>query len=193
MKKAVISVDCDDVLVASASYIVNQHNQRFGTSLTADDFYGGDTNKWRGDSATITQRITDIMLAPGFRRVLPVEGAVDVMRELSDEYEFHVVTGRDSVMTEVTQAMIATFFEGLINQTHFTGWYTGGPKTKADVCREIGAVWHIDDHPHHIEVVTAAGIPSILFGEYIWTRDAKPHDLVYRAANWQEIKEIIRG
>jgi len=46
MTKPIIAIDCDDVIVGSAPYILQHYNTTYGTTLDISDFYSEDLTLW---------------------------------------------------------------------------------------------------------------------------------------------------
>ncbi|MGH7240930.1 MAG: hypothetical protein ACREGB_01390, partial [Candidatus Saccharimonadales bacterium] len=82
---------------------------------------------------------------------------------------------------------------------HLTGFYDNGNlagvhRTKDQLLTELGADYLIDDQPKHCFAAAAAGITSVLYGDYAWSRGVGtlPEGVV-RAANWSEVQEYFDG
>ncbi len=52
MKRLVIAIDCDDVLVDTAQDLLQFYNQKYGTSLDETNFYATDVDPVRFGVAT---------------------------------------------------------------------------------------------------------------------------------------------
>jgi hypothetical protein len=88
------------------------------------------------------------------------------LRALSKRYEIAFVTSRPVSWEDATHVYIESKLKGIAAGIHFTEKREG--ISKGLICRELGAVWHIDDNPDHCQSVIDEGIKAILFGEYGW-------------------------
>ncbi|MGH7234327.1 MAG: hypothetical protein ACREF7_02680, partial [Candidatus Saccharimonadales bacterium] len=63
------------------------------------------------------------------------------------------------------------------------------PKSKAEVCQELGAIALIDDSLGHTKECAEVGIEGILFGDYYWNQvDVLPPG-VTRCVDWQAVNQ----
>ena len=65
------------------------------------------------------------------------------------------------------------------------------PLTKAEVCKEIGAVALIDDSLKHLLQCSEVGIEGILFGDYPWNQTDSLPENITRCTNWLEVLEHL--
>ena len=65
--------------------------------------------------------------------------------------------------------------------------------TKADIVKQIGADYLIDDQPKHCFAAAEAGITSLLFGDYRWNRNVKLPEGVVKVRTWHEVLEYFDG
>ena len=133
-----------------------------------------------------------------FRSIRPLPGAAAALTQLSRTHELHVVTSRQDDIADLTRACAAAHFPGLFAALHFGNHFgkSGAKRSKADMCREIGAVALIDDSPSHVAACAAAGVQSFLFGEYGWNVSAGPCSLVLtgrvsRVPNWRALLRAL--
>ncbi|HLA48993.1 MAG TPA: hypothetical protein VJY84_00415, partial [Candidatus Saccharimonadales bacterium] len=64
---------------------------------------------------------------------------------------------------------------------------------KAEVCREIGADYLVDDQPKHCLAAADAGITALLFGDYKWTRVNNLPKNVIKVRNWPAVLEYFNA
>jgi len=103
-----------------------------------------------------------------------VQGAAETLAPLADKYRFAVVTSRQNAVRDATDAWIEKNYPGTFESVHFANHYAAdgsAPRSKSDICKEIGAVALIDDSRHHALECASKGVPCVvLFGEYAWNR-----------------------
>jgi hypothetical protein len=84
------------------------------------------------------------------------------------------VTSRQNTLQEITKQWIDAHFPSVFEGVHFGNHYAsdGSPsRSKAEICKELGAVALIDDSRHHAVSAAKAGVPLvILFGDYGWNK-----------------------
>src|SRR5882762_3102397 len=154
-----IAIDCDDVIVPTASLIIENYNKTYGTSLTLDNYYSYDLKIWGvSDDAIAIKRIDNYLMTAEYQGAKPFREAIDTIHALSKYYDLHMVTGRADFLAESTLAMLARYFPDIFKSTQFTNFFGKQPRTKAAVCQELDADLPIDDHLHHAEGVAKCGI-----------------------------------
>jgi len=204
-KKQVIAVDIDDVLAISAAEFVAYSNQRWGTNLKVEDYHEDWSVMWQVDRETEHQRAQEIYNTGFFEAIPHDAAAIDVLKQLSHNYELVVATSRVSVVHKDTLEWLERHFRGLFKDVHMSGIYdavaygpleTGGQHmlTKAELIKRVGADFLIDDQPKHCLAVADLGVETILFGDYGWNRDIGPlPERVTRCADWAAVGEYFAG
>jgi len=190
MKKPIIAVDCDDVLVSTADQLLDYYYRAHGIHLSSYN------ELWQKLSSEATRTARDTYLdSEEFLQSPAIANAVEVLRKLNSKYELHIVTGRPSFMQDVTlswlQKHLPDIFESVIFTNSFVDKTNPAYQTKADVCQQIGAHFLIDDHMQHCEVVSRVGIQAVLFGQYPWNQvDRLPNGIV-RCKDWQAVADYL--
>src|SRR5574337_2004911 len=96
MKRQTIAVDIDDVLAANAKGFTDYSNQKWGTSLTPDDYDEHWAKVWGVDEAEAEKRAKHIHQNDSF--IIGAYGhdsdAKKVLRSLAKNYTLVVVTSR---------------------------------------------------------------------------------------------------
>ncbi|MDQ5885809.1 MAG: hypothetical protein QG628_206 [Patescibacteria group bacterium] len=198
MKKQVIAVDLDDVLASSASAFVEYSNKKWGTNLEVDDYSEHWAQMWGIDIAEALKRRDHIYEQQVQIKLRSMDNAKDVLVHLARNYRLIIVTSRPIVLQKGTIEWIEKYYKGLFEDIHFAGIWDGkhsldhaNTLTKASIIQELRADYFIDDHPKHCFAVAEAGVQSILFGDYSWSRGLKLPERVTRAENWNAIKEYF--
>lgn len=193
MSRLVIAVDCDDVLVPTASWIIDAYNDQYGTNLGIADFYSDDIDVWQTDSyQEATARVGALLKTDEYAEIAPFNDAIDAIKQLADTHELHIVTGRASYLESVTRRMMDEYFPGCFQSVEHTGFFEGGKYTKGDVCRAIGADILIDDHLVHLNDVLLAGLKHVVvYGDYPWNQVDRLPEGMRRSPNWQSTQLII--
>ncbi|SRR6266568_1369391 len=192
IKRRRIAIDCDDVIVPTASLIIGNYNKTYGTSLTLDNYYNHDLKIWGvSDDAIAIKRIDKYLTTAEYQQAQPFREAIDTIHALSEYHDLHMVTGRADFLAESTLAMLAWYFPDIFMSTQFTNFFGKQPRTKAEACQELDADLLIDDHLHHAEVVARCGIEAWLFGDYPWNRAEQLPPNIRRVRDWRKVAELL--
>ena len=193
MKKKVIGLDLDDVLVDCNSALQSFHNARYGTRLTREDITTYSLGEmWGCSREEAGRRIDEFFDSPEHDTISPVPGAVDAVRELQQKCTVIVVTGRPKSASRQTRALLAKNYPTLVDSIHFAGSHFGreGEMTKGDLCRTFGVEMFVDDAAHFAEDV-ASVVERVLLFDTPWNRDhALSLPNMQRVHSWSEILEL---
>lgn len=187
MKKR-IAVDCDEVLIETAPFIINEYNRLYGTTLTLQDYYTRDLDRWDvKDDKTGIARVEAIAKTPEHLQLPPFQESITAIKKLAQHYELHVVTGRPNFLAAATQAILDQHFPGLFKSVEFTHFFSEKARSKVDVCQALGADILIDDFLHHAESVARCGIQVLLFGDYPWNQTETLPQNIERVKDWSAV------
>lgn len=196
MKKPVIAVDLDDVLSAGAQGFVDFSNKRWGTNLSVDDFTERWAEIWGVDLEEEKRRANDIYESRIIKEYLRLDKSKAVLDKLSKDYKLVVLTSRVKRMEKDTLDWLDKHFGKTFEEVHFSGFYDNLTSkshlyTKAEISREIGADYLIDDQLKHCFAAAEAGLQALLFGDYNWNQANKLPPGVTRAKDWQEVGDYF--
>jgi 5'(3')-deoxyribonucleotidase len=192
MQHLIIAIDCDDVLVPTATAILAHYNKTYGANITLPQLYSKDPAVWKVDDyADAVKRVQAYLNTPEYLNLPPFKEAIDVLAKLSKRYEIHVVTARHDALAEATKRVLAEHFPDVFRSIEFTNHFGATARTKAQVCQEIGADLLIDDHLTHAEAVAQCGINVLLFGDYPWNQAETLHENVERVRDWDEVAQRL--
>ncbi len=205
MRRLVIAVDCDDVLIPTAEAIINDYNDRFGTALELKDMYKPATlETWGTDDDDVAiERVYDFLRSEAHAAIVPEPEAVRAVKELAVRHELHLVTGRASFLEELTREMLNRYFEGCFTSIEHTNFIVSSTnvsarRSKGDVCKAIGANLLIDDHVQHGHSVLEAELERVIvFGDYPWNQNETLVEGMVRCHDWtgvlKEVEKLQRG
>lgn len=197
MKRQIVAVDIDDVLLNSADLLMGGYNLRFGTSLTRADYYSKDVGKlgvahW--DEAA--ERFRVFQESEVFTDAEPDPEAVESVTNLALYYDFVGVTSRPEFIKDQTDKWIKKRFGGNIPRVIHTSFVMGASNhvgtllTKAEVCKQIGASYMVEDHLHHAVPVAETGTRVFLVDQ-VWNQKNDLPSTVTRVQGWKEIEGIL--
>ncbi len=200
MRRLVIAVDFDDVLVNSTELLPSLYNKKYGTSLKFSDMYQSryDAFGVQTQQEAIRQLQT-VMLDPGYTELVPDEIVIQGVHELAKIHELHVITGRAGFLEPYTRKVLDDYFAGCFASLEHTNHFDDGSgehirRSKVDVCRQINADVMIDDLPHHLKEILDSGVSEVIsFGDYPWSRQIELGNHVVHCRDWTEVvREVQR-
>ena len=189
MRKLVIAVDCDDVLVATLPYFVAEYNRQFGTTVDLRNAHERGAH-WGADDQTVLERFTSFLELDSYKALSPSDEERAALIELAKHHELHVITARRPEERSFTQYMLDRDFPGVFSSLELVG-FTG---SKGEVCRRLNATVVIDDNERHLNDAVKHGVPeegALLFGEYPWNTPAARGRV--RCKDWPSVvREVTR-
>lgn len=196
VKKQIIAVDIDEVLVPHFQDLIDWYNNEYGTQLTLADNHPKSTENWGTTTVEdAVRRVQRFYETDNFKHAKPVTEAKYALRQLSDDYDLVVVTARDTLIEQSTREWLDEHFTELFREAHFTPRYNleGNNRSKAEVCAEVGAAYLIDDSLYNLQDVLKVGTKGILFGDFPWSpKEDLPDGIVY-CADWAAVLEHFDG
>ena len=188
MKRLVIAVDCDDVLVSTSPYFVDTYNNTYGTSATLEYAHSPDPSVWGASDEVVLERWSGIKRTDGYKGLSPDPDEVKVLRNLAKIHELHLVTARKEEEREFTQTMLDKHLDGVFTSMEFVGW----EGSKGDICRELRADVLIDDNFRHLVSARDCGVSGLLwFGDYPWQTEDLSDMPIVRCRDWREVEAEI--
>ena len=199
MRRLIIAVDCDDVLVDTAHDLLQFYNEKYGTQLDETNFYPTSADVSIFDASTreeVIERFSERFMMPEYHKIAPSRAAVEAIRRLAAVHELHLITGRSVVMEKATTSMVEAYFSGCFKTIEHTNYITtdkeAKKRTKGEVCKMISADVMIDDYIEHIKNVVDAGIPhAIVYGDFDWGKRGNLPENTVRCKTWEEVEDEI--
>jgi 5'(3')-deoxyribonucleotidase len=194
MSNQTIAVDIDDVLAQHAEAFVLFSNQNYGTNITTAEYDSHWSKIWGVDKAEIDRRALEFHTTESILAYGKIEDAEPVLAALRANYNLVIVTARPKHAVQVTHQWLEQHFPGVFSAVHFVPiWEVGNTVTKADICKEIGADYLLDDVPMHCNTAAQCGVGSLLFGDYPWNEQSVLPEGVVRCADWSAVLEYFDG
>lgn len=190
MKRLVIAVDCDDVLVRTTPFFVEEYNARYGTQVTLALAHSEDDSIWGVPHEKMLERFAEMLETGAYRALSPSPDEIQILQELARHHELHVVTARKEGEREVTQQMLDTYLPGVFTSLDLVGWRG----SKGEVCARIHADVLVDDSARHLHNAIEEGLPksgALLFGEYPWNEESSTHEDLHVCRTWQDVARTI--
>lgn len=198
MAKQTIAVDLDDVLAVNVPSFLEYSNKNWDTNLTLEDYDEDWQKMWGVDLAERERRAVEVHESGLVSSHKRIDEAERVLRKLATKYRLVIITSRRMSIQIETLRWIDKHFDGIFEDIRFAGiWDTvtehANSATKAELCRELGADFLIDDQPKHCIAVAEAGLQGLLFGEYPWNVLNQLPERVARVKDWQEVEAYFDG
>lgn len=197
MKKT-IAVDIDDVLAANAEGFVQFSNMRWGTNLTVQDYDEHWSEVWGVGHDETNQRAIEMEQNGVLKTLNHFTDALPILRELSTQFRLIIITSRRQHMKQDTEDWINTYFPGVFEETFYSGFWeevsdAANERTKAELCRELGANYLIDDQLKHCLAAAELGVEALLFGAYSWNQTDQYRGNMTRVSDWAAVAEYFRA
>lgn len=194
--KPLIAVDFDDVLMPFVRELAAYHNEKYDTALAVDaylHFYFEQI--WGGTREEASAKVVEFFQSGRATMSEALPGSEEALQELSELFEFAILTSRPSAYERETLEWANGRFPGRFREIRFANyWDTSRPRlTKIEVCKDLGAVALVDDHGDYVLEAARSGLPAVLFGFYPWNRQLETHTLIRRAADWSEVPRALEG
>lgn len=189
MKRLVIAIDCDDVLISGTAHVLEAYNKAYGTHIRIENAHQSDNPDWETDRDEVFRRIHRIQQSDQYARIAPSKDAIAVVKDLAKQHRLYVVSARHPEVLGVTEAMLATYFPDCFVSVE----HVGSDRSKGEVCAEIGADVMIDDNVKHLLSAQEAGVKKLLwFGSYPWQNYEEWVEGVDRCLSWGDVKREIK-
>lgn len=196
MRRLVIAVDCDDVLVRTTPFFVDAYNQAYGTNVTLAQAHDDDDGVWGTDRSTLELRLAGLMDTDAYRLIAPTDEEIAVLCSLAEQHELHVITARREKERGATQRMLDLYLPGIFSSLELVG-FAG---SKGEVCARLHADVLVDDNARHLDDAVKYGLSgkgAILFGGYPWNAQVSSAGYVIHCDSWsdvhKEINQLARG
>lgn len=193
MRRLVIAIDCDDVLIDATDYLVREYNRLYDTKVQKVNAHTSKNLEWQAERDEVFRRLHAIQLSDDYTSITPAKQTIQAVKRLAQDHELHLVTARASEVTAVTNRMVEDYFPGCFTSIE----HVGSDRPKGAVCAALAADILIDDNLKNLETAHESGIDYLLwFGEYEWQDESGDTPHVVRCRDWlgveAEIERIAR-
>lgn len=195
MRRLVIAVDCDDVLIPTLEHTAAHCNRVYGTRLQLKDFYVPVKKEAWGtdDEQEVENRVRKYIGSEEFAQIKPFEDAIKSVAKLATLHELHLVTGRVTELESATKVLLDKYFTGCFTSIEHTNYFhQSKSRSKGEVCQQIGADVLVDDHIVHGESVLSNGVERVIvFGNYPWNASDRLVEGMVRCNDWNAVEAEI--
>lgn len=189
MKRLVIAIDCDDVLVPGTEFSVTTYNRNWGTNVALAQAHSLDHTEWDASEEEIRRRFDKQYLSDEYKLMKPYEEAIEVVVRLAGQHELHLVTARPETIMSVTEYMVEQYFPGCFTSIR----HVGLDGSKGDICEALQADVLIDDNLRHLVSAKGCGVDALFwFGDYPWqTKTPEQSMVTARCYDWPSVEAEI--
>lgn len=197
MAKKIIAIDIDEVLSPLHDLFFAHHNEVYGTNYPIRDPEGGYFIHEYSDEPKdeLLKRIKNFVVGEAFKNVQPLEYAVEVLSRLKENFKLVIITSRQDFYHDITYDWLSKHFPEVFFEIRFTEYIQGkGARIpKSEICKELGAEFIIEDNLEAVLGCAAAGVTSLLFGDYPWNKAQTIPKNVVRVTDWRAVEEYFSG
>ena len=192
IKKPVVACDLDEVLGGFLPCLTEWHNKMYATTFTLADYKSYEyADLWGGTNAESVAKVHEFFHSSEFQNgVQPIAHAFETLQKFTNDFDFIVVTSRQTVIEKETKNWIEQHYPNIFSSIKLGNHYDlASPdpdapssgniikRSKPDMCKDIQATALIDDSAKYAyqcasEVKDGATCTEmrlvVLFGEYGW-------------------------
>ncbi len=187
--KPVVVIDYDDVLFHFMRSLFHYHNTHFGTTYRFEEIVSYELTTLFGCSEEEKQRrVATFYNSTHLDELEPVEGSVEGIVALQQEFTLPIVTARHEGLKRSTHHLLEKYHPGTFEEVRFLGHYhvePGQRVSKGVVCKELGAIACVDDALHNAREVAEHGVP-VFMPDRPWNQGSLPPGIT-RVHSWPEI------
>ncbi|MBS3073803.1 hypothetical protein J4465_03355 [Candidatus Pacearchaeota archaeon] len=193
MEKPRLVTDCDDVAFPFVDQFISYLNNERGMTLKREDFKSYNLQKILNQKYfwQTLKTLKDFYNSPYFREAKPIKGVFDVFSNLGKYYSLPMVTSRPRILRKETEKFIS-LLPPVIDSLHFsknnTRYYNGSWKTKAKICKNLGADLILEDSVEYAMQCAEKGIQAILINNP-WNQTNRDHPLIKRVDNIFQVQD----
>lgn len=158
-----VAIDVDEVLVKFLFPMAKHHHQAH--KLNRKPKYNYVYREiFQVDEPTSQKMVRDFYKSQDFVDLDPIPGSQMAMFNLKKRYKkMYIVTGRQDMAREETEAWIDTYFPGIFDDVILTNSYTPQEIHKADICRALNIGLIIDDNKSICDRCIEDGVRALNF------------------------------
>ncbi len=188
-----IGFDLDDVLLNFSDALREHMNRKYEMNVQRYELKTFYIEEFFGISPEETRRAIDVFFFhDDHAKSMPMEGAREVVEELSKDNKLFIVTAKPNTLEQQTIGWLDKHYPGIFEQVHFANFFGTGieRRKKSDICRELNLDIFIDDSLDNAIDVAGAGIPVLLF-DSPWNQIENLPPLVLRVYSWSDILKAL--
>ena len=193
MIKKKICIDLDDTIWEFHKPFFEFYNSIKGTSFTYEDYFIYSLGDFFGISREEEIKLfEDYESTPNFSKPLFLEGFIDSLDFLVENFEIHFVTARHEGIKKETEEILKENFDFDFHVFFTRDLNHNEIKTKAKYCLENEIKLIIEDKLETVEECVLNGMKGILI-DRPWNQKENLDEKIIRVKNWEEILAILKN
>lgn len=191
----ILAIDIDEVVANTLPAFLRHYNQKFLCSVNPEHFA---TSDWalhlKLSPFELDAEIREFICGPHYASLLPVGDAESVLTILSGSHTLYAVTSRWGELQQTTEQWLEEYFPNIFAAIYFSSSSHANvlqpsSKSKAHICKEIGADLMIEDCPKHLADCLASGLQVAVF-DRPWNRSFVEQE-AWRINSWIELLPLL--
>jgi uncharacterized HAD superfamily protein len=187
-----IGIDIDEVVAELTKKYIGFYNEKNGTDFKFENMY---SHYLEEPLNTTEEKIVELMFkfyeTEDFNNLDLVEGAKELISELSKNHEIFFITARPPSVKEKTRFFLEKHFPDVSLNIFHSGDLHGKKKTKAEICLDQGIKFLIEDHHDYALDCARKGVKVFLL-EKPWNKNYEDHPNIIRVNHLREILREIK-
>ena len=188
-----IGIDLDDVLADFITYLIEFHNQTYGTKLAKDEFnYYEFWEIWGGTRKEAIQKVYNFHNTSFFTNIKPTLGSIESINTLKKDNELVIITSRQNSVIKPTREWVNQHFPNCFSEIYFTNHYSlaGQQIKKSTICSTLSVDILVED-----SLVYALDCLSkereVILIDQPWNQQEILPKGISRVKSWEEVVNLI--
>jgi len=187
-----IGIDIDEVIVEFLKGYLEIYEKIYGKKGFYKDFHS--YNFWECLPISKEQAIRiaeEFFDSEEFENIEFVKGAKQAVQTLSKNHELIFLTARPVKIKEKTIRFFNKHFPESSFEIFHSGDFFAGNKSKAEICKDLGISFLIEDNEHYA-LDCSKNCEKVFLLDKPWNQNMKNQKNIIRVKNWQEIMEMLK-
>lgn len=187
-----IGLDFDDVIVNFFDNLLNWHNKNYNRSDKIEHFKEFSWSPvWGVSREEAIKRVDIFHETHNVKEVMPLEDAISSLKELAEENELIIITGRPVRFKHRVEEWLTHHLGKKLEVIHAGEFHKNQAASKAEICKEKNIPVLLEDAPQTAIDCANFGIKVILF-DNPWNQNVS-HENITRVKSWKEAMIAIRS
>jgi len=193
-----IAIDLDEVLAETMPGVISFHNQKYGTTLSIDNFHSYKWHEvWGGTKKEAVEKFFLFTKSVHFKNLKPLKEAMTAINVLTKTNELIVLSSRQKEFEGESKRWIEKYFPNKFKAVYIINhadWAKGGKTmTKKEMCQKLGVEVLIEDNLDYANECASINTTVFLLN-YPWNKGEIVKGVI-RVNSWREIVSdpILKG
>ena len=191
--KSKIGVDIDDVIFPLMENYLRFHNSRHGTNFKLENL--SNYHLWKtGIHNSREESINEVLEfqnSPYYDAIDLMDGAKEVLEEISKNFEVYFVTSRPLKLKHKTESLLNKNFPKNGFNILYSGEIYGGNLSKAEICKAWKIPSIIEDNPDYATDCARNGI-RVFLPDKPWNINCEKNENITRMKDLKEVLKLLK-